>query len=454
MDMQQKLLPIFLKEADINLELLRQFLQNRQLSVSRLADVEAAFRAAHTLKGTSRLVRAEAINSISRRLEGMLEKHLSAKTGPTMVEFEAMQLAVEWLSQLVTALREQQPEPKSLVTEALLALDLAGHFPGTTPLIELLDSNAEQRSPLLDDPFADDPEPQVDETEILQATQDPFAEDPDFGLGLANNLQSDAAIAQAGVSTAIEDPFADDARFDSDSFLAGEGEAESDALPDTLPFDLFADDQSYLEAVDNSVSNGVAGENDIASGTSDEFATENHLGSELEPVVDPFAEDPTVEMESEASVADAAARPESEVQQLDRARNVVESLLLPQTDERPRRNYICCAFEFCARSYYLPIRYMVEIAEQPPLLPLPLAPAVVKGLINLRGQVMPVIDLSVLHPGQMASDQVQRLVIAELKGEKLAFLAEGVPYLSEEHVGEEIDLPEFVSHHRIRGAGV
>jgi chemotaxis signal transduction protein len=141
-----------------------------------------------------------------------------------------------------------------------------------------------------------------------------------------------------------------------------------------------------------------------------------------------------------------------ELLRIDSAKGFIESLLLPKTEGQPRRDYVCCAFELGGRSYFLPIRYMVEISEAPPLLQLPLAPAVVKGLINLRGQVIPVIDLSVLQQESSESDQCQRLVVAEFKGEKLAFLAEGMPYLSEAQVGEVIDLPKFISHHRIRGA--
>jgi len=285
----------------------------------------------------------------------------------------------------------------------------------------------------LNDPFAADPPLSLDEDEMLRVARDPFADDPDFGLELDASLGDNTAIA-----TISEDPEytleIDDSQVAGDEDITDipqslGSEAESAVLSEQVPFDPFAEDTSFLE---NEV---VVPEDTIAA------------------VVDPFAEDPSVEDGLEIATVESAEIAQSELQQLDRAKDVAESLLLPKTDEQTRREYVCCAFELCGRSYYLPIKHMVEISDQQPLLPLPLAPAVVKGLINLRGQVIPVIDLSVLHRGPAESVQIRRLVVAEHKKEKLAFLAEGIPYLSEVQVGEKIDLPKFLSKYRIRGAG-
>ncbi len=95
---------------------------------------------------------------------------------------------------------------------------------------------------------------------------------------------------------------------------------------------------------------------------------------------------------------------------------------------------------------------MQEISDLPEILPLPLAPPMVSGLINLRGQVMPVINLAILNQHQQSEVRIQRrLVIAEYQGEPLAFLADGVPYLAEDFSGEKVDMGQFLSLYRIRG---
>jgi len=522
-DLRQKLFPIFLGEAERNLAALRQFLSYRDLSEATAEELETAFRAAHTLKGTANLVKAESICKIARRLEGLLEKHFEARTVPTPVEHEALKLATDWLAPLVSALQGNLQEPTLFVTEALQALDLAEAFPGRTPLVELLDSNAEQRSPQLDDPFAGDPELLPQEDDLPEVTSDPFAEDPGFGMEI--DLVSDAAKG----SESISDPFAGDEDFSSaDNLLvddidisANEISAQNSSIAtEPLPFDPFAEDSIglELEAELGSTPTVTADQTEEALSEIDDevqdASVEESESSELlvaEPVDDPFAEDdfdlgvetgsdlkaaeePIIDVEvdrsfeestdensvavsEESSVAEAendpfgedddfavAAEIESSVEEDDpfdsrsvsvakRAEEFAESLLLPDREAAPRKDYTCCVFKIGERDYHLPINQMQEIADLPQLLPLPLAPPMVSGLINLRGQVLPVINLAILNQHQQAEVRLQRrLVVADYQGESLAFLADGVPYLSEDFTGEKINMVDFLSLYRVRGA--
>jgi ATP-dependent protease HslVU peptidase subunit len=72
MDMRQKLLPIFISEAEKNLKILKRYLLQGDVLIGDPDDLEVAFRAAHTIKGTSQLVEAHAIHRIARRLEALL----------------------------------------------------------------------------------------------------------------------------------------------------------------------------------------------------------------------------------------------------------------------------------------------------------------------------------------------------------------------------------------------
>lgn len=471
-DMRQKLFPIFLKEAEKNLAALRQFLSYESLAIATAEELETAFRAAHTLKGTAALVQAESICKISRRVEAMLEKHYSAHSVPTPVEHEALKLAVDWLAPLVSALQGNLQEPTLFVTEALQALDLAEAFPGRTPLVELLDSCAAQRAPHLDDPFAGDPELLLGEDEIVAGSRDPFAEDPAFGVEIDLVTQL-SHTREAHIAEALEnvDPFADD-----DDFLTAavtselaveeaEGESASVIEPAPLPFDPFADDLLGLE---------IDGELDEVAAANPRFAVDDSTAEILAPLEfeeelieaesppadfvvdsDPFAEDEdfidsfATEAENAPLENSFACSPEMVALQ---AETIAESLLLPDREAAPRKDYVCCVFTIGERNYYLPISQMQEIADLPQLLPLPLAPPMVSGLVNLRGQVLPVINLAILNQHQQADVRVQRrLVVALYKGESLAFLADGVPYLSEAFSGEKIDMAEFLSLYQVRG---
>jgi len=53
--------------------------------------------------------------------------------------------------------------------------------------------------------------------------------------------------------------------------------------------------------------------------------------------------------------------------------------------------YLC--FRLGSESYGLPIRFVTEIIELPRISPVPDMPAWIKGFMNLRGSVIPVMDL-------------------------------------------------------------
>lgn len=469
-DLRQKLFPIFLKEAKTNLAALRQFLDHEDLTLASAEELETAFRAAHTLKGTANLVQADSICKIARRLEAMLEKHFSARSRPTLVEQEAMKLSVDWLAPLVSALQGNLQEPKLFVAEALQALDLAEAFPGRTPLVELLDSHAEQRSPDLDDPFASDPDLLADEELILRTERDPFADDPGFGMeiDMMNPAEADLSTDTAA-GTLRDDPFFDDQDYSVDILSVNNSDAESadvvERFVGELPYDPFAEDSLGLEG--EALSGPPAGENTLAlevpAVTVDTAMPENPLKDEGEsssvtiPValVDPFAEDDDFIAGLDLrSSEDISSEEGDEVTGgvAERAEEIAASLLLPHEETAPRKDYVCCVFVIGGRDYHLPIKQMQEIADLPEIVPLPLAPPMISGLINLRGQVMPVINLAILNQHQQSEVRVQRrLIIAEHQHESLAFLADGVPYLSEVFSGEKVDMSKFLSLYRVKG---
>jgi chemotaxis signal transduction protein len=125
---------------------------------------------------------------------------------------------------------------------------------------------------------------------------------------------------------------------------------------------------------------------------------------------------------------------------------------ISQSEADRHLDLACCCFSIADMEYHLRIEYMLEIADFTKVTYLPLAPEYVLGLANLRGEVMPVIDLACMKDikRQPRNPAAYRLIVADAGGERIAFLAEGMPKLSSTASGEEIDVISFVKNHKVR----
>lgn len=91
----------------------------------------------------------------------------------------------------------------------------------------------------------------------------------------------------------------------------------------------------------------------------------------------------------------------------------------------------------------------MEISDLPPVVNLPLSPAYILGMVNLRGKVMPVVDISECCEKPLVYSTNRWMVVVEADNEEYAFLCDGVPQLAEDSSGELIDPVEFMTRHRI-----
>lgn len=387
-DMRRKLLPVFLQEAARKIALLDDFLAAAPSDDGALADLEAAFRAAHTLKGTAALVQIDSVCTLSARIEGMLEGHFEAMRYPSPVEYDALKLALSRIKILVEAVNKGDQEPVGLVAEAELALKLATALPGRR---QLAGQPVLGQAEIDSDPFADDPliEPlsALDVVASPAEGTDPFAEDPDFLTDAIPVSGIDTTIV-AG-ACALNDPFAED-----EDLL---GEVESQPVSQTV------------------------------------IATDVPSPPPVAPLVESFAERLRKRLSRESAIGTA--------------QRLAETLSQNQ-GQLEKSRLTCCHFRVAGRDYYLPMNNMVEIADLPAIIRLPLAPRVVKGLINLRGLVLPLIDLALQSGETNRFVAVRKLVVAESSGERLAFLADGIPDLAEVNLGEKIDIKGFIEQFR------
>jgi purine-binding chemotaxis protein CheW len=74
-------------------------------------------------------------------------------------------------------------------------------------------------------------------------------------------------------------------------------------------------------------------------------------------------------------------------------------------------------FRVGAENFALPVTQVLEVAELGELAPVPGAPPSVLGVRNLRGQVLPVIDLATVL-GTARSTRAEKLVITEEAGRR------------------------------------
>lgn len=91
-------------------------------------------------------------------------------------------------------------------------------------------------------------------------------------------------------------------------------------------------------------------------------------------------------------------------------------------------------FFLAGELFALPVSAVQEVLQEPPLTPVPHAPEHLIGLLNLRGQIMPVIDLR-NRLGFGARDDGRR-------GKLLVMKTEGGPIsLLVDDIGDVIELP-------------
>ncbi len=85
--------------------------------------------------------------------------------------------------------------------------------------------------------------------------------------------------------------------------------------------------------------------------------------------------------------------------------------------------------------YGLDIAAVFEIVRHQPITPVPGSPSSVEGIINLRGRIVPVIDLrSRFGMSRGSPTRASRIVVAETDGTRVGLVVDGV--------SEVLDVPE------------
>jgi len=87
---------------------------------------------------------------------------------------------------------------------------------------------------------------------------------------------------------------------------------------------------------------------------------------------------------------------------------------VPLEEQLPERQY--CIFRAGRERFSLSVLDVEEVVEWPPVATVPLSPAFLMGIFNLRGAIVPVIDIAFTE-GRRADLSPKHVVVGVLKGE-------------------------------------
>jgi purine-binding chemotaxis protein CheW len=112
-------------------------------------------------------------------------------------------------------------------------------------------------------------------------------------------------------------------------------------------------------------------------------------------------------------------------------------------------------FMLAGEEYGVDVRLVQEIIRVAEVTPVPRAPEFIKGVINLRGRIIPVVDLKrKLGLGEVEASRLARIVVVKMKDRLIGLLVDGasqvlkVPLSTIEPAPEEV---VEIEAHYIRG---
>ena len=113
---------------------------------------------------------------------------------------------------------------------------------------------------------------------------------------------------------------------------------------------------------------------------------------------------------------------------------------------------VCCRFYLGGRQYFILIEDVVEISESQEITFLPYGPVYISGLISLRGDVIPVIDLAALEGRNNVFPNPYFLVVVRCGSDLMAFVSDSLPNLNVKTAGHRIDVSTFLEQHSVKAS--
>ncbi len=142
---------------------------------------------------------------------------------------------------------------------------------------------------------------------------------------------------------------------------------------------------------------------------------------------------------------------------IDKAQSESDQVVSAELKGSKATIYHLVTFQLLKEEYGIEIATVQEIIRATDITPVPGAPAHVRGVINLRGKIIPVVDLRTRFALPKAeSSDAQRIVVIELKEKRLGMLVDSVSQvikISSDVVEEMPEEATSVDENFIKGVG-
>ena len=103
-------------------------------------------------------------------------------------------------------------------------------------------------------------------------------------------------------------------------------------------------------------------------------------------------------------------------------------------------------FEVAGRVFAIDVTYVREVVRWQPVTPLPKAPALIEGVIDLRGAVVPVVDLGrALGSDAIEVDSRTRIAVGEVEGLVLGLIVDAAIEVLQVNVTAMEDPPSLAT---------
>ncbi len=142
---------------------------------------------------------------------------------------------------------------------------------------------------------------------------------------------------------------------------------------------------------------------------------------------------------------------------IDKTQTEVNQVKTSEQRDQAEANLHLVTFRLGREEYGIEIASVQEIIRATDITPVPGAPSHVRGVINLRGKIIPVVDLRTRFslPATEAGES-QRIVVVELGQKRIGMLVDSVSQVIKVPAGVVEEMPEeatSIDENFIRGVG-
>jgi len=142
---------------------------------------------------------------------------------------------------------------------------------------------------------------------------------------------------------------------------------------------------------------------------------------------------------------------------IDKAQSVTNQVNYAEKRDQMEALLHLVTFQLGREEYGVEIASVQEIIRATDITPVPGAPSHVRGVINLRGKIIPVVDLRRRFALEVAvSSETQRIIVVELGEKRIGMLVDSVSQVIKVPAGVIEEMPEeatSVDENFIRGVG-